>query len=234
MLSQLKGSALLANKYSKYYDELIKRAKERNWTRKSAQGYVEQHHITPTALGGSDSPDNKVFLTAKEHIVAHKLLWKFWPCPQTAYAAFAMGQDNGGRRCSSNVLASVRVAVAVAQSQRMKGEHHPLFGVGHSKESREKMSNTHKGKRLTKATKEKMKVARRGNACASKGVYFTPRGSGRSLEALAKLNAVSKTTVQQRCKRDADKSITSRSLKEFHGRTWRDLGWWFVRDSELL
>lgn len=40
------------------------------------QGYFEKHHILPKSLGGDDSEDNLVKLTAKEHIFAHKILIK--------------------------------------------------------------------------------------------------------------------------------------------------------------
>lgn len=39
-------------------------------------GYVERHHIVPGSLGGSDDPSNLVYLTAREHYIAHLLLMK--------------------------------------------------------------------------------------------------------------------------------------------------------------
>lgn len=39
--------------------------------------YYEEHHIKPRSLGGSDSEENKVLLTAREHFLAHYLLCKF-------------------------------------------------------------------------------------------------------------------------------------------------------------
>lgn len=38
--------------------------------------YYEKHHVVPTALGGADSDDNKVLLTAREHFDVHWLLIK--------------------------------------------------------------------------------------------------------------------------------------------------------------
>lgn len=43
------------------------------------------------------------------------------------------------------------------------GEQHPLYGVGHNDSSRKKMSLSHKGKKLTAATREKMSISRRGD-----------------------------------------------------------------------
>jgi hypothetical protein len=62
------------NKYQKWYDKIIARAKNRVLC-----GYFEFHHITPLCVGGSDDDDNLVALTAEEHYVCHQLLIKIYP-----------------------------------------------------------------------------------------------------------------------------------------------------------
>ena len=62
----------LENKYRKWYDQIIERAKTRNLT-----GYTERHHIVPKSLGGTNDPCNIARLTAREHLVCHLLLVKF-------------------------------------------------------------------------------------------------------------------------------------------------------------
>ena len=59
------------NKYTKWYDAIIANAKIRHTT-----GYVERHHIIPKSLGGSNTKDNLIKLTAREHFVCHHLLTK--------------------------------------------------------------------------------------------------------------------------------------------------------------
>ena len=59
------------NKYSRWYNNIIKRAQTRTIT-----GYVEKHHIIPKSLGGSNAKSNIVSLTAKEHFICHMLLSK--------------------------------------------------------------------------------------------------------------------------------------------------------------
>ena len=59
--------------YSKHYNHLISRAKER-----TLEGYKESHHIIPKCLGGTDDPANLVNLTAREHFLAHILLAKIY------------------------------------------------------------------------------------------------------------------------------------------------------------
>lgn len=68
------------NKYTTTYLNLINKAQLRNITSKAqakqAIGYSERHHIIPRSLGGDDSLENLVFLTAKEHFICHLLLPK--------------------------------------------------------------------------------------------------------------------------------------------------------------
>jgi len=63
-------------KYGKWYSNLIAKAKLRGWTKKSAPIAVERHHIVPRSCGGSNIKENLVFLSLREHYVAHALLWK--------------------------------------------------------------------------------------------------------------------------------------------------------------
>ena len=60
------------SKYSKWYNNLIRKAQLRG----SIQGYKETHHIIPRSFGGNNIKSNVVQLTAREHYIAHALLWK--------------------------------------------------------------------------------------------------------------------------------------------------------------
>ena len=61
----------LDNKYTFWYNSIISNANNR-----STNGYTETHHIIPRSLGGSNSEDNLVKLTAREHFICHLLLPK--------------------------------------------------------------------------------------------------------------------------------------------------------------
>lgn len=60
---------MTTNKYSVWYDKIITRARIRQ-----LDGYSENHHVIPRSMGGDDSPQNKVKLTAREHFICHALL----------------------------------------------------------------------------------------------------------------------------------------------------------------
>lgn len=61
--------------YKKNYYDLIEHAKKQ--TRNRSIDYFELHHILPRSMGGDDNLENLVWLTAREHFIAHYLLWKF-------------------------------------------------------------------------------------------------------------------------------------------------------------
>lgn len=66
--------------YYRIYKQLIDKGLQRQscpQTRLSnTTKYFETHHIIPKCLNGSDSDDNLVQLTYREHLIAHWLLWK--------------------------------------------------------------------------------------------------------------------------------------------------------------
>jgi len=61
------------NKYTKFYYSIISNAQSRVL---SKEVYTERHHIIPKSLGGSNSKNNLVKLTAREHFICHLLLTK--------------------------------------------------------------------------------------------------------------------------------------------------------------
>ena len=70
----------LNNKYTKIYQLIIKKATDRNISNRELArqtlGYIEQHHIIPKCIGGTNDINNLVFLTPKEHFMCHRLLVK--------------------------------------------------------------------------------------------------------------------------------------------------------------
>ena len=60
--------------YERIYQQLIE-----NRQSEKPKGYVENHHIIPRCLGGTDDESNLVVLTAREHYIAHLLLTKIHP-----------------------------------------------------------------------------------------------------------------------------------------------------------
>lgn len=66
--------------------------------RASLPGYVEMHHIVPRSAGGADTAENLVALTAREHFLAHWLLYRIYRTPASARAFKLMVHDQNKRR----------------------------------------------------------------------------------------------------------------------------------------
>lgn len=116
----------IANKYLVWWENIIRKACARGKNRKAiveSIGYVEGHHIFPVSFGASKcgSDDNIVYLTAKEHIMVHRLMCFFTVGKQRikSLRAFScMRKKNGGknpRNLSAHHLAKTREASAEAQ-----------------------------------------------------------------------------------------------------------------------
>ena len=134
-------SIALPNKYTKWYCQIVNRARQRAITRKDANklcGYVEEHHILPKSfkLGGEKDNENFAFLTAREHFIVHWLLPKMLSGEVKAKMVHAL---SGMCRIKSNlqryttgitaqVYAKARFKAAILMSIEMTGKVSPLKG----------------------------------------------------------------------------------------------------------
>jgi hypothetical protein len=80
--------------YQKIYKQLIEQGKNRMLT-----GYKETHHIIPRCMNGTNTPDNLVELTAREHFLAHWLLCEIYPnSADLKYAFWAMCRSSNNQQ----------------------------------------------------------------------------------------------------------------------------------------
>jgi hypothetical protein len=112
------------NKYTNWYYKIISNAQARVST-----GYVENHHIIPRSLGGSDNHSNLVKLTAREHFICHWLLTKSTDGNNKEKMIYALhrmqGQNKYHNRYTTKITArvyeNVRIQHAQIHSKNMKG-----------------------------------------------------------------------------------------------------------------
>lgn len=126
--------------YLSVYNSLIDKRKKNPL---SNDVYGELHHITPKCLGGGDSPDNLVRLTAKEHYVAHHLLYKHYRTSSLAHAWFSMLRcdPNQKRFFTAKQHEMAKTAHIEALKNDMRGEKNSFYGKTHSEKSRQKISD---------------------------------------------------------------------------------------------
>ena len=153
------------NKYNRWYNQIISNAQNR-----VAQGYTERHHIQPRSLGGTDSADNLVELTAREHFVCHWLLTKM----TTGEAHYKMlnalrmmraekaGQQRYDTAITSRVYESIKQEYSKLQSERIRGEKNPMWGRTHTEEAKRVISEKNTGKRLTEEQVARQVAAQTG------------------------------------------------------------------------
>lgn len=99
-------------------------------------GYTELHHIIPKSLGGSNSKDNLVRLSAREHFVCHWLLVKMYKSNKHCYykmiRAFNMMcscMSKNQERYHSKIFAKYREDFAAAMSALQIGKNNSQAGT---------------------------------------------------------------------------------------------------------
>ena len=127
-----------------HYDRLIERARVRS----KPEGYVERHHVLPRSLGGTDDDSNLVWLTAREHFVAHQLLahiygGKMW---------YALWRMSLAKRLHSREYSWIR-----------KAHSRAITGRTLSDETKKKMSLARTGKKRSRQAIEKNRAALMGH-----------------------------------------------------------------------
>ena len=139
--------------YLKIYNNLMKTSvdikPERKALKKNGTDF-ERHHITPLSMGGDKSyaigSDNIVLLTAREHYIAHRLLWLIYGTREMGFAFHKMVFSESPlqeRRFDSRAYEAARLAL----SQCQMGENNPMFGKDPWQKGRPSIN---KGKKLSK------------------------------------------------------------------------------------
>lgn len=163
--------------YNRIYEELIANAKEQQRS-KGSDEYYEIHHIIPTSLGGPDTPDNKVLLTAREHYLAHWLLYKFSEGSdkhKMGYAWHNMTISNSHQyRYNSHTYEYARKACGEAVKYRLSGKTYAeIYGGEKAAELLEKRREAKTGNLHSEETREKIRQSRIGKSSWAKGATFT-------------------------------------------------------------
>ena len=135
--------------YKKIYDQLVEKCRVRGLDKSALEGYYEKHHIIPRCMGGSDEVENFVLFTPREHVVAHKLLWKAFPDNYSLMWAYTRTVDahKGKGVLSSREVEKAKIAKAHYMSNREV-----------SPETREKIRNTLLGRKVPRDVVEKTRA----------------------------------------------------------------------------
>ena len=161
--------------------------------------YHEQHHIVPKCMDGNNDKENLIDLFAKEHFEAHRLLALENPDnDKLVYAWWNMAHITKFNQRNYEITAEeyeeARISFSKMISEAMKGrkfsdktikkmkstakerfgipENNPMYGKKHSKETRDKISESKKN--VSKETRRKMSnaKAKKQVICLTTGVIY--------------------------------------------------------------
>lgn len=129
--------------YKRIYKEIITNAyylricRDNDWYLSNGNTYndwgFEMHHIVPKCIGGTNSPDNLIPLTPREHFICHWLLCKIHPeNEKLSYAWHAMCRytdTQEGRRENSHSFAYAKRKLAEILHIKFKGKKNPAHSL---------------------------------------------------------------------------------------------------------
>ncbi len=143
--------------YEKIYEQLIERSIFR-----TLEGYAEMHHIVPQCFGGTNEKSNLTPLTAREHFIAHLLLYRIQTSKRRRHQMLKACTMMAGKEIyNSRLYEGARKEYSAHQSERMCGENHPMYGTCRSGED-----NPFYGKNHTQETKDIISEQRTGMVVA--------------------------------------------------------------------
>lgn len=129
--------------YLKIYQSLCHTRANLN-RQKFAGAYYEKHHIIPRSLGGSNNSDNIVLLTAREHYIAHLLLYHHYKTiggtdfRKMSFALVSMSSTN--KNLKRNRLSSRQYALIKEAARNSRLGHKVI----NTQKYRQPKSDTHK------------------------------------------------------------------------------------------
>jgi hypothetical protein len=139
------------NKYSRWYNSLIERSQSRILPKGT---YTEKHHIIPKSWSGPDIKENIVILSAREHYIAHALLWKFNVGKkhhiQMMHAFDCMTKMKYGRR-------NYKINSRIFESLKLEYISHMKSKIGNKNHNFGKLMLPHVKERLKQANLQKYK-----------------------------------------------------------------------------
>ena len=200
----------LQNKYFKYYYKIITNAKSRPIYKNN---YTESHHIIPKSLGGDNSKNNLVKLTAREHFICHWLLTKItigndrikmmsglWMMSNVKNEyhqrykvnskTYELIRTNTAKEFSKNLTGrklSEETKKKISQTRKEKIKSGEIK-VNENKEKYKQISENRKGKAHCETTKQKIGDAHRGKTISiEQKEYLSKLNTGRRVSEETKI-----------------------------------------------
>lgn len=189
-------------------------------------GYKEKHHIIPKSFGGSNDSSNLIYLTAREHFIAHLLLARIYPNSGMVHAAYKMAclfRNNKKVKITNRIYETLREKHAYRVSTDEISKKKKSIATKGRKQTKEHIkarveSRKQNGKWLSEETIEKIKIANLGNKFPNRN-----KGSNRTQ---AEINGAKKSSESRKGRKmlpeQVAKSIASRKGKSVNRKPLSD------------
>jgi hypothetical protein len=232
------------SKYLRWYDALIDKAQNR-----TVEGYFEKHHIIPRSFGGNGSKSNLVKLTAREHYIAHALLWKMkFPGAYGSKMAYAFNtfinkmvtEVRGVHHTytiSSRVYETFRKQYSVILKEKFAREGANFKGRKHTEEAKRTIGEKSRLKEFKRGPEnpqwgKKQNVSPEGKAArltALNANWSNPVWKQQVLEKRKETNKRPEVIAKRKAASDSkigvkrDPKIIEKMAAQKRGKTWEEL-----------
>ena len=135
-----------------HYNRYINFIYSRQFRKIPEEIYIEKHHIIPKSLNGTNDNGNLIQLTAREHFIAHLILWKAFKGPMTQAFRWMSDSNRFNNKLTSKQyerLKNDREKVSEETKNKMSNSHgdvsgknNPFYGKHCSKEHKQKQSKS--------------------------------------------------------------------------------------------
>jgi hypothetical protein len=143
----------------KRYNKFIESLKDQN-----IDGYSEKHHIIPRSMGGTNDKDNLIQLTARQHFIAHWMLWKAYGGKMMhAFHMMLHGRGKNSKqkrytKVNSKTYEILMKESAEFSSKRSKGNSYAL-GYRWTEEDKENLRQKRALQVIPKESYDKVRIA---------------------------------------------------------------------------
>ena len=186
------------------YIDLYVNLLEKHGTKDKPEGYSERHHIVPKFDGGSDDPDNLIYLSARVHFLSHWILHRIYQSVKSARAFYGMCDAyRRPERASFSSRHYEYARKAFSELNHMKDPKHRALAASAATEQwatrydEMKASNAQMFKDPNHPMYMKGKV---GDAHPRSKAVFTPLGRFGSVREAARAHGVPHPLISRYCK----------------------------------
>ena len=214
-------------RYKKFIDS------RNNRVLKTSKG-IHRHHIFPRSYCKKDleylatDENNLIILTAREHYIAHMILWKAFGGKMELAFWYMTNIKKFKVRLTSKQYEKLSLEETERQSKRMSGKNHPLYGKHHSEETKRKISETETGKIMSEESRRKMSEYRSGRKMPIFSEMYSGEGNPfygktHTEETKRKISEANSGSLESRVGKEKADELKKKMSKVRKGKTYEEI-----------